>query len=149
MTFRDQYANALAVKTDMPVENVPAAAYFAGAFYEQLESCAGRIPTVLCGGGVKIDEALTLSHAPLDCRLLLYTLEGMGTLHIEGQRYPLETGTLLYLNRSRCDFSLLSGLHPWRFITFSFWGGGFFPFLSLWQMWIHSCSHSWKITLPC
>lgn len=128
MTFRDQYANALAVKTDMPVENVPAAAYFAGAFYEQLESCAGRIPTVLCGGGVKIDEALTLSHAPLNCRMLLYTQEGAGTLLIEGQRYPLETGTLLYLDRSRCDFSLLSDPLPWHFITFSF-GGRLFPVL--------------------
>lgn len=128
MTFREQYENALAIKTDIPAESLPAAAYFAGTFYEQLEGCAGRIPTVLCGGGVKIDEALTLSHAPLNCRMLLYTQEGAGTLLIEGQRYPLETGTLLYLDRSRCDFSLLSDPLPWHFITFSF-GGGLFPVL--------------------
>ena len=147
MTFRDQYANALAVKTDMPVENVPAAAYFAGAFYEQLESCAGRIPTVLCGGGVKIDEALTLSHAPLNCRMLLYTQEGAGTLLIEGQRYPLETGTLLWIAADVT--SLCSPIRSRGILSLFRLGGGFFPFLSLWQMWIHSCSHSWKITLPC
>ena len=125
MTFRKQYENALTVKTEAPSEGIPAS-YFAGIFYEQQEVCADRIPTVLCGGSVKIDESLTLSFAPLDCRMLLYTQEGAGTLLIEGQRHPLESGSLLYLDRSKCVFSLLSDSRFWHFNTFSF-GGGLFP----------------------
>lgn len=126
MTFREQYENTLTVKMDTPVEPIPPKAYFAGVFYEQQEDFAGQIPTIFSGGSVKIDEPLTLSYTPLKCRMLLYTQEGQGTLLIEGQRYPLETGTLLYLDRSICAFSLLSNKIPWRFITFSF-GGGLFP----------------------
>ncbi len=126
MTFREQYENALTVRAEAPSETLPAAAYFAGVFHEQPEDCDGQIPTVLCGGSVKIGDLLTLSYAPLDCRTLLYTLEGDGTLLLEGKRHPLHTGTLLYLDRSNCSFSLHTGTRPWRFITFSF-GGGLFP----------------------
>ncbi len=125
MTFREQYENALTVRTVTPSERIPAS-YFGGSFYKRLEDCAGQIPTVLCGGSVKIGEALTLSHSPLDCRLLLYTQEGTGTLLLEGQRHPLQAGTLLYLDRRELSFSLLSDLLPWHFITFSL-GGGLFP----------------------
>ena len=126
MAFHEQYVNALTVRTVAPSENVPPAAYFAGVFYEQHEGCAGQIPTILCGGDIKIDEALTLSYTPLNCRMLLYAPEGGGSLLIEGQSHPLEAGTLLYLDRSKCAFSLLTGRPLWRFITFSF-GGGLFP----------------------
>lgn len=126
MTFREQYENALTVKTDAPPENTPAAAYFAGIFYEQQTDCADRIPTVLCGGSIKVNEALTLSYTPLNCRMLLYTQEGAGTLLLKGQRYPLKNGTLLYLDCREISFSLLSDLSPWRFIIFSL-GGGLFP----------------------
>lgn len=131
MTFREQYENTLTVKTDTSAENTPPAAYFAGVFYEQQDYCAGQIPTILCGGGVKIDKPLTLSYTPLVCRMLLYTAEGEGSLLIEGQRHPLEAGTLLYLDRSRCAFSLHAGLPLWRFITFSFVGGLFPVYESL------------------
>lgn len=131
MTFREQYENTLTVRADAPSETLPAAAYFAGVFHEQLEDCAGQIPTVLCGGSVKTDELLTLSYAPLDCRTLLYTLEGEGTLLIEGHRHPLHAGTLFYLDRSKCAFSLHSGTRLWRFITFSFEGGPFPVYESL------------------
>ncbi|MDE5937621.1 MAG: hypothetical protein K2H37_00880, partial [Lachnospiraceae bacterium] len=126
MTFREQYENALTVRAEAPSETLPAAAYFAGVFHEQPKDCDGQIPTVLCGGSVKIDELLNLSYAPLDCRMLLYTLEGDGTLLLEGKRHPLPAGTLLYLDRSNCSFSLHTGTLPWRFVTFSF-GGGLFP----------------------
>lgn len=125
MTFRDQYENALTVKADASLESIPVS-YFAGVFYEQQKDCADRIPSVLCGGSVKISETLTLSYAPLNCRMLLYTQEGEGTLVVDGQRHPLKTGTLLYLDRSRLSFSLLSTLRPWHFIIFSL-GGGLFP----------------------
>lgn len=125
MTFREQYENTLTIQADTPSENIPAS-YFAGVFYKQQKDCSNRIPTVLCGGSVKVSETLTLSYTPLNCRMLLYTLEGEGTLLVEGQRHPLKAGTLLYLDRTEFSFSLLTGLLPWRFITFSF-GGGLFP----------------------
>lgn len=126
MTFREQYEKTLTVTTDAPSESTPAASYYAGSFYEQREDCAKQIPTVFCGGSVKVSEALTLSYAPLNCRMLLYTQEGEGTLLIEGQRYPLKEGTLLYLDRRQLSFSLLSDMPSWNFIIFSF-GGGLFP----------------------
>lgn len=125
MTFREQYENTLTVMVDTPSENQPAASYFAGVFYEQPEFFADQLPIVLCGGGVKIDEALSLSYALLDCRMLLYTLEGEGTILIEGQRHPLSAGTLLYLDRNKCAFSLHADMRLWRFIVFTFWGGAF------------------------
>lgn len=130
MTFREQYENALTIQADTPSENIPAA-YFAGIFYKQQEDCSDRIPTVLCGGSVKVSETLTLSYAPMNCRMLLYTLEGEGTLLVEGQRHPLKAGTLLYLDRREFSFSLLTDLLPWRFIIFSFVGGLFPVYESL------------------
>lgn len=131
MTFREQYENALTVKMDAPSENIPAASYFAGIFYEQQEDCADQIPTVLCGGSVMINEAIALSYTPLNCHMLLYTQEGGGSLLLEGQQYPLETGTLLYLDCRKHPFSLLSTLRPWHFITSSFQGGLFPVYESL------------------
>lgn len=130
MTFREQYENALTVRTDAASENIPAS-YFAGVFYEQRDDCANRIPTVLCGGSVKISESLSLSYKPLSCRMLLYTQEGEGTLLLEGQHHPLKPGTLLYLDCSEHSFSLQSTLQPWRFITFSLKGGFLFDYESL------------------
>lgn len=124
MTFREQYENTLTVRADAASESIPAS-YFAGVFYEQREDCTDQIPTVLCGGSVKVNETLTLSYTPLNCRMLLYTQEGEGTLLMEGQRHPLKPGTLLYLDRRELSFSLQSALQPWHFITFSFWGGAF------------------------
>ena len=124
MTFREQYENALTIQADTPSENIPAS-YFAGVFYNQQEDCSDQIPTVLCGGSVKVSDPLTLSYAPLDCRILLYTQEGGGTLLLDGQRHPLQDGTLLYLDRRELSFSLLPSLLPWHFITFSFAGGAF------------------------
>lgn len=125
MTFREQYENALTIQADTPSENIPAS-YFAGVFYNQQEDCSDQIPTVLCGGSVKVSDPLTLSYAPLDCRILLYTQEGGGMLLLDGQRHPLQDGTLLYLDRRELSFSLLPSLLPWHFITFSF-AGGLFP----------------------
>ena len=95
MTFREQYENTLTVRTDAPSENIPAASYFAGVFYEQQKDCTEKIPAVLCGGSVKISEALTLSCTPLNCRMLLYTQEGGGELLLDGEHHPLrESGFL-------------------------------------------------------
>ncbi len=125
MTFREQYENTLTVRTDAPSENIPAASYFAGVFYEQQKDCTEKIPAVLCGGSVKISEALTLSCTPLNCRMLLYTQEGGGELLLDGEHHPLHPGTLLYLDRRELSFSLHADQQPWRFITFSFGGGAF------------------------
>lgn len=130
MTFREQYESTLTVRADAASENIPAS-YFAGVFYEQQEDCVNRIPTVLSGGSVKIGETLTLSFMPLNCRLLLYTQEGEGTLLVDGQHHLLKPGTFLYLDRRELSFSLQSTLHPWRFITFSIAGRGFSDYESL------------------
>lgn len=130
MTFREQYENALTVKADAASDSTPAS-YFGGVFYEQREDCTDQIPTVLCGGRVNAQEALTLSYAPLDCRMLIFTQEGAGTLLLDGKHYPLEPGSLLYLDCRTLSFSLLSDLPPWRYITFSFLGGLFPVYESL------------------
>lgn len=121
MTFREQYEAALTVRSDSSSGSIPAA-YFAGSFYEQQRDCVNRIPTIFCGGSIRIREALTLSYQPLDCHMLLYTPEGSGTLLIEGQRHMLDVGSLLYLDCGRGPFSLISAQHPWRYITFSLSG---------------------------
>ncbi len=75
MTFRKQYEAALTIKNVVTPESIPNAAYFAGSFYDLLDSTAGLLPTVLCGGSVEIGESLLLSFKPMDCHMLLYTSE--------------------------------------------------------------------------
>ena len=131
MTFKEQYKAALTVKTTASPETIPDAAYFAGTFYELLDATAGRLPTVLCGGSIEIDEALTLFFQPLDCRLLVYTQEGSGTLLLPGRECALTTGSLLYLDCRNLSFSLAAAQHPWRFVVFSLGGGLFNVYESL------------------
>lgn len=131
MTFREQYEAALTVKAISPAETVPDAAYFAGCFYELLDSAAGRIPTVLCGGSVEMDAAFALSFQPLNCRMLIYTQEGAGIFRLSGRDCALQSGSLLYLDCRELSFSLMTERHPWRIIAFSLEGGLFDVYESL------------------
>lgn len=131
MTFARQYERALTIRPASPQEPAPLPQYFAGSFYELLESTAAQLPTVLSGGSVEIISDLTLSYQPLPCRMLLYTQQGSGRLQIRGQKHTLETGTLLYLDCSDTPFTLSPDCFPWYFITFSFGGGLFSVYESL------------------
>lgn len=130
MAFKEQYENALTVKSAAP-ETIPGATYFAGTFYDLLESAADRLPTVLSGGSVEIGEAFSLVYKPLDCRLLLYTQEGSGTLLLPGRDCVLKEGSLLYLDCRELSFSLTASRYPWRIIVFSLRGGLFNVYESL------------------
>lgn len=131
MTFKEQYEAALTIKAVSPGETIPDAAYFAGVFYELLDSAAGRLPTVLCGGSVEMDDAFTLSFQPLNCRMLVYTQEGTGIFRLSGRNYALQSGSLLYLDCRELSFSLITEQRPWHVIVFSLEGGLFDVYESL------------------
>lgn len=131
MTFREQYETALTIKSTVSPEIIPDAAYFAGTFYELLDSTIDRLPTVLCGGNIEIGESLSLTFQPLNCRLLLYIQEGSGTFRLSGQDHSLTAGSLLYLDCKERSFSLTAARHPWRAIVFSLGGGLFNVYESL------------------
>lgn len=131
MSFLLSYQKALTLQSDSLQESLPESNYFAGVFYEPCEATAGRLPTVLSGGSIEISSELTLSYQPLDCRMLLYTKEGGGTLHIHSGNYTLTAGSLLYLDCSRTSFSLHAALLPWRYIVFSLQGDLFPVYESL------------------
>ncbi len=122
MTFREQYEAALTVKAASPDTAIPNAAYFAGVFYELLDSAAGRLPTILCGGNVEMDDAFTLSFQPLNCRMLIYTQEGAGIFRLSGRDYALQSGSLLYLDCRELSFALITEQRPWCVIVFSLEG---------------------------
>lgn len=131
MTFKEEYKAALTVKAAAFPETIPDAAYFAGTFYEQLDSTADRLPTVLCGGSIEIGESVSLSFRPLNCRMLLYTQEGSGTFRLSGKDHALAVGSLLYVNCEKLSFSLTARQYPWRVIVFSLGGGLFNVYESL------------------
>lgn len=126
MSFLLSYQNALTLQSTVLPEFLPENTYFAGIFYELCEAASKQLPTVLSGGSIEIASELTLSYKPLDCRMLLYTKEGSGSLHIHTGKYVLQPGSLLYLNCSNAPFSLHTDLLPWRYTVF-FLSGEIFP----------------------
>lgn len=126
MSFLLSYQNALTLQSTVLPEFFPESTYFAGVFYELCEAASNQLPTVLSGGSIEITSELTLSYKPLDCRMLLYSKEGSGSLHIHGKNHALPQGSLLYLDCSNAPFSLHTDLLPWRYIVF-FLSGELFP----------------------
>lgn len=122
MSFLLSYQKALTLKSTALPESLPENTYFAGVFYEAYDPAAGQLPTVLSGGSIEISSELILSYQPLDCRMLLYTREGSGTLHVQTGNHVLQEGSLLYLDCSKVPFSLCAKLLPWRYIVFSLEG---------------------------
>lgn len=126
MSFDLSFQKALTLQSDSQSDFLPESAYFAGSFYAPCESAADRLPAVLSGGSIEIPTELTLSFQPLDCRMLLYTKEGAGSLSIHGSHHELAPGSLLYLDCSSVPFSLKTERPPWHYIVFSL-RGGLFP----------------------
>lgn len=126
MDFAAQYAQTLTVKPASFSENLLPPTYFAGVFYDLLDSTLDRLPTVLSGGRIEISDPLSLSYQPLDCRMLLYIEEGGGLLQLQGREQMLTSGTLLYLDRRSASFTLTIDQSLTRFIVFSL-EGGLFP----------------------
>lgn len=130
MDFATQYTQTLTVKSTSS-EHILLPTYFAGVFYDLLDSTLDRLPTVLSGGRIEISDPLSLSYHPLDCRMLLYIEEGGGLLHLRGTEHTLAPGTLLYLDRSSASFTLTTDQPFSRFIVFSLGGGLFTVYESL------------------
>lgn len=122
MSFLHSYQKALTLQSTALPEFLPENIYFAGVFYELNEAASKQLPTVLSGGSIDITSELTLSYKPLDCRMLLYTKEGSGILHIHSGNHVLQPGSLLYLDCRNDPFSLRTDLLPWRYIVFSLCG---------------------------
>lgn len=125
MSFDLAYQKALTLESAIPPETLPENTYFAGVFYELCEAAAEQLPTVLSGGSLEIASSLTLSFQALDCRMLLYTKEGSGSLLMRGANHALQAGSLLYLDCSKAPFSLKAEQLPWHYIVFSLRGGAF------------------------
>ena len=125
MDFATQYTQTLTVESTSS-EHILSPTYFAGVFYDPLDSTLDRLPTVLSGGRIEISDPLSLSYQPLDCRMLLYIEEGGGLLHLRGTEHMLTPGTLLYLDRRSASFTLTIDQSSSRFIVFSLVGGAFY-----------------------
>lgn len=123
MTFARQYEQALTVKASSGQEALPLPQYFAGGFYELLDTTACHIPTVFSGGSIEISMPCALHFTPMDCRMLLYTQEGAGVLETGGSSHALQEGSLLYLNCLDSSFMLSPTELTWHFICFMFGGG--------------------------
>lgn len=126
MDFATQYTQTLTVKSTALSEHLPSPSYFAGIFYELLDSTSEQLPTVLSGGRIEVSEPLSLSYQPLDCRMLLYMEEGDALLQLEGKEYHLTPGTLLYLDRRSASFTLTIHQPFSHLIVFSLRGGAFY-----------------------
>ena len=130
MDFAAQYIQTLTIKSASS-ELILQPAYFAGIFYDLLDSTLDRLPTVLSGGRIEISDPLSLSYQPLDCRMILYMEEGDALLHLQGKEHMLTSGTLLYLDRRSASFTLTIDQFPCRLIAFSLVGGLFTVYESL------------------
>lgn len=131
MSFTLTYQEALTVQPGPLQESLPESTYFAGVFYELCNSTAWQLPTILSGGSIEISSELTLLYQPLACRMLLYTKEGGGRLHIHDKEHTLQAGSLLYLDCSSASFSLQTGHLPWRYLVFFLQGNSFPVYESL------------------
>ena len=118
MTFATQFEQALTIKSASNHDILPSPQYFAGDFYELPPSLDSTVPVILSGGTIRISTPCALHFAPLDCRMLLHTIEGDGTLEIHGGSQALPTGSLLYLNCQDTSFTLSPSRLSWRYACF-------------------------------
>jgi AraC-like DNA-binding protein len=92
---------------------------FLGTPYALLEETDGKLLTILSGGTIEVKDVYAFSLKPLDCRMILYTRQGSGTLRLPRKTYQLTQGTLLYLNCSTPDFWELSiSSDIWQYTVF-------------------------------
>lgn len=96
MDFSSTFLQALQNEPILPKGVSPLV--FLGSPYTILEETASDFLTILSGGTIEAREKYTFFLRPFNCRMLLYTKHGGGTLHIPGRTYRLEEGTLLYLD---------------------------------------------------
>ena len=96
MNYDETFLYAIKDKSGLPKGVTPS--FFIGTPYSILEETEDKLLTILSGGTVEVQEEFVLPMQPLDCRMLLYTKKGCGTLHLPKKTYSLEPGSLLYLN---------------------------------------------------
>ena len=116
MTFKEQYLQSLSVRPALPAA-FPIQS-LAGTFYDLLPDTKDCLPTVLSGGTVEFPPEYTLSSAPLDCHMLLYTREGCGMLRLQSKTYALKQGILFYADLNDISYIMKATDFPWRFSIF-------------------------------
>lgn len=98
MNYNETFLYAIKDKSSLPKGVTPS--FFIGTPYLILEETENKLLTILSGGTVEVPEEFVLPMQPLDCRMLLYTKKGCGTLRLPKKTYQLEAGSLLYLDCS-------------------------------------------------
>lgn len=122
MDFTEAFLNAVKDKSRLPKDIYPS--FFMGIPYTIPEETGGELLTILSGGTVEVQEEFILSMQPLDCRMLLYTKKGRGTLRLPKKTYPLEPGALLYLNcNTPTGWEIEMSDPGWQYTVFFIKGG--------------------------
>lgn len=96
MNFADTFLQALTQAPILP-KGIPATFFF-GKSYSLSEETSKKFLTILSGGSIETRDAFSFSLLPLNCRMLLYTRKGQGTLRIHKKTHHLKQNTILYLN---------------------------------------------------
>lgn len=116
MDFISQFTEALTDTPVLPKGVMPSV--FVGTPYSLLEETRKGLLTILSGGTIEAREKYAYTLGPLDCRMLLYTRRGGGTLQTARRTYRLEKGTLLYLDCSAADWALSLAGDFWQYSVF-------------------------------
>lgn len=98
MNFTDAFLHEIKDRSELPKGVAPS--FFIGTPYMILEETEDKLLTILSGGTVEVQEEFNLSMQPFECRMLLYTKKGCGTLRLPKKTYQLESESLLYLDCS-------------------------------------------------
>ena len=80
MNYNETFLYAIKDKSSLPKGVTPS--FFIGTPYPILEETENKLLTILSGGTVEVPEEFVLPMQPLDCRMLLYTKKGCGTLRL-------------------------------------------------------------------
>lgn len=130
MDFSSTFLQALQNEPILP--NGISPLVFLGTPYTILEETASDFLTILSGGTIEAREKYAFSLCPFDCRMLLYTKQGGGALHIPGKTFQLAEGTLLYLNCTSPPSLKIEISEPvWQYTVFFIRGGALSRYESL------------------
>lgn len=117
MDFTSLFLDALRDTPVLPHNISPSV--FLGDLYSLSEETVDELLTILSGGMIETGEQYFFSLHPLDCRMLLYTRKGSGTLRLPKKTYRLEAGTCLYMNCNTPSFwEVSSDSSSWQYIVF-------------------------------
>lgn len=118
MDFTSSLLEALADRPSLPEGVSPV--LFAGRPYSRLKETQEDLLTILSGGTIETETGAPYSFSfhPFECRMLLYTRHGGGTLRLGNRMYSLKEGTLLYQNCAGAPFQIAVSAPVWRYSVF-------------------------------